>query len=131
MRNDREFTLVEPQVLIAQLDQQPAFDHQKELVFRVVMMPDTLRFDLHEFNVRIVNLADKLWFPIIVEPGEFLSQVNFLDHGLLLMGFKILHLFSSSLCSAWPRLAKDERRKSEPPANHEKCFLSPTKCKLY
>jgi hypothetical protein len=66
----------DPQVAVAQLDQQPAFNHQEELVFILVQVPDKLAFDLDELQVRVVDFAGDSRLPVVLNQAEFLSKVD-------------------------------------------------------
>ncbi len=66
-RDDQELAFVQPNVLIAELDQQASFDDEKHLVFVVVLMPDELALELRHLDVHPLHFADDLGRPRLAE----------------------------------------------------------------
>src|SRR5689334_17430856 len=58
VRDDGEFSFVQPHVSVAQLDSEPALDYQEELVLDLVLMPDELTLELDQLDEGVVYLAD-------------------------------------------------------------------------
>jgi len=73
--NDHELALFQPDVAIRQPDQQCPLHDKEELILSIVMMPDELSLDLHQFDVRVVELADDLRTPVVLEEAELASKV--------------------------------------------------------
>ena len=73
--NDDELALFQPNVAIGQPDQQSSLYDEEEFILRIVMMPDELSLDLHQFDVRVVELADDLRTPVVLEEAELASKV--------------------------------------------------------
>ena len=55
---------------------QLAVYHHEQLIFRIVVMPHELAFELHEFYLKIVYFAHNLRAVVITEAGEFLSNID-------------------------------------------------------
>src|ERR1700733_6588096 len=75
-RYDSEFACLQMNLAIAKFDEQVTFDDEEEFVFGVVLMPDELAFELGELDVGVVDFADDLRAPIIVEEREFCCEIN-------------------------------------------------------
>lgn len=59
MRNDNEFTLFYPDILLAlwyftYLHEEASFDHEKEFIFFFMVMPDKLSFDFDKLYRKLV-----------------------------------------------------------------------------
>src|SRR5881394_2367887 len=74
-RNDDELALAHRHVAVPELEQQPAFYDEEQLVLQIVMMPHEFAFDFDELDVAIVELADDLRAPVLGELLEFLGEV--------------------------------------------------------
>ena len=48
-RNDDKLAFFNPNLPIWELNQQAAFDHQEQFIFRFVMMPHELALELYQF----------------------------------------------------------------------------------
>src|SRR5207244_10638835 len=75
-RHDHELAFVHPHVPVAELDQEPAFHHEKQLVLYVMVMPHELALDLDELHVAVVELTYDLRAPVVVELPELLGEVH-------------------------------------------------------
>src|SRR5258707_4025470 len=78
-RDDDELAFFKPNVAFFELYQQGTLDHKKQFVFGFVMMPYELALELNKFHKGVVELADDLRAPVILEGIELLGQVHFLD----------------------------------------------------
>jgi hypothetical protein len=79
-RNYYEFTGTDANLAVAEFYEQPAFDDEEQFILVLVMVPDEIALHLREFDVRVVQLPDDLWTPVIAEEREFISHVH-LFHG--------------------------------------------------
>src|SRR5207245_6311543 len=77
-----EFALLQPHLPVTELDAEAPFDHQEQLVFVLMMMPDELPFQLVELYQLAVELGGDVGLPILPDTGEFLGDV-YLFHFLL------------------------------------------------
>ena len=82
-RHNHELPRVEPYVVVSELEQQPPFHHEEQLVLAIVVMPHELALELGELDVRVVDLSHDLRIPEVSERLEFPCQVHAL-HGALL-----------------------------------------------
>ncbi len=64
--DDRELALVQPQVAVAQLDEQSPLDDEEQLILVFVPMPDELAFELDQLDIRVVQLARDLGTPVVL-----------------------------------------------------------------
>src|ERR1700678_3432367 len=55
--NDDPYSLFNPNVAITELHAKPPLDHQKKLVFVVIMVPDERPLELDQLHVLAVQLA--------------------------------------------------------------------------
>src|SRR5215208_2971023 len=53
-RNNHKLAFFKMDVAVSEPDEQMAFDHKKQLVFRFVMMPDEFALELHQLHLRFV-----------------------------------------------------------------------------
>src|ERR1043166_7767370 len=67
---------------IAKIDPQFALDDEERLIGLLVIMPDEVALQLHDFELVVVHFGDDLRLPLLVEQGELLAQVDRLvGHG--------------------------------------------------
>src|SRR2546427_711947 len=76
MRHVHELAFIHPHVAVAELDKEPAFHDEKQLVLYVMVMPHELALDLDELHVGVVDLAHDLRAPMVVELPELLGEVH-------------------------------------------------------
>jgi hypothetical protein len=69
-RHDDELTLFDPDVPIPELHAKAAFDHQKQLILVIVMMPDELASELDQLYQLAIQLACDFWAPVVGETRE-------------------------------------------------------------
>ena len=75
-RHDYELTWFETHIMATKLDHQAAAHHEKQFVFVRVLMPDKLALELSELDIRVVEFADNLRTPEVVEESELLAQIH-------------------------------------------------------
>src|SRR5207245_1953576 len=75
-RDDDELALAHRHVAVPELEQEPAFHDEKQLVLQLVMMPHELAFDLDEFHVGVVDFAHDLRAPMLVELPELRREIH-------------------------------------------------------
>ena len=56
--------------------------HQEHFVFILVVMPDELTLQLVELYQLAIQFARDVWFPVFLDSGKLLGQVDFLNHAL-------------------------------------------------
>ena len=78
-RHDEELTLVQQYVAISQLDREPPTQHQEQLIFPVVLVPDELALELHELDELPIQLSDDACIPGIREQAQLFLQVYLLQ----------------------------------------------------
>ena len=76
--HDDEFSGSDVSIAGSKLHAQAPLDDEKQLVFPLMVVPDELPSKLHDFHVGVVELADDLGAPDVLEQAEFLLEV----HGL-------------------------------------------------
>src|SRR6266481_5577429 len=76
-RNNQEFSFFEPEISVAEFHAKPPLHHQEKLVLMVVVMPDKGPAKLDELDLLIVQLADDLWAPLLLEQIELVPKINF------------------------------------------------------
>lgn len=81
--NNDEFSFPNCHLPVPELHQKRSLDHEKELVFVFVVMPDKLALELHQFHKRIVQLSDDLRRPVVGEEGKFMGKIDGMDHGMM------------------------------------------------
>ena len=81
-RNDQKLALLQPYVVIAEFHPKSALDHQEQLVLVIVMMPDERLGKLDQLDVLPVQLTDDPWLEIVIEQGQFLSNVDLFHNAL-------------------------------------------------
>ena len=96
-RDNDKLAGMDGQVAIAQFDGQRAFDHKKEFIFIVVMMPHKFAFYLDQFDMRIVQLADYARVLIVGNEGEFVFEIDNRNHSLLKLSRARLPMFQQHL----------------------------------
>src|ERR1700704_2175702 len=83
MGNDDELAFANYGFMIAKLHAQHAFDHEEQFVFKIMMVPDELAFDLDDLHHAVVDDAYLALIPEIGEGAEFFLKIYRL-HGILL-----------------------------------------------
>ena len=75
-RNDEEVSLGELHVPIAQLDRQPPFQDEEEVVRVGVRVPDEPALELRDLKLVLVVVADDPRLEVLVEGRELLREVG-------------------------------------------------------
>src|SRR5260370_232409 len=68
--DDDEPALADVQVAVAQPDGEIALEHEEQLIFGLMGVPDELALHLHDLDVRVVQLADDLRAPLLAAEAE-------------------------------------------------------------
>src|SRR5690242_21879978 len=84
VRHDDELALVDRHVAVAEAHEEPALHDQEQLVLCLVMMPDKLTLDLHQFEVRIIYLSGDARLPVVADQAELLREIHDIGHSALL-----------------------------------------------
>ena len=79
-RDDDELALTDGQILVAQLDGQRAFDHEEQLVFVLMVMPDEFALHPGDLDVGAVQFTGDFGVPLLAEEVEFFGQVDDFGH---------------------------------------------------
>ena len=58
----------------------PTLHHEEQLIFIIVMMPDKLTLQFHDFYVRVVDFAHDLRRVVFRELRELFAEIHFPDH---------------------------------------------------
>jgi hypothetical protein len=77
--NNDELAFPRAEILIAQADCQLAFDYHEKLVFGFVIVPDKIALQLDQLDVAVVEFANDLGMPTLLEQGEFLGRIDYLN----------------------------------------------------
>jgi hypothetical protein len=80
VRHNEEFSLVQLDESVTELDPHPATPNQKEFVFAFVLMPREDALELHYFHLLAVQFTDNFRPPMFRKRGEFFLEVH-LFHG--------------------------------------------------
>jgi len=72
-RDDEELALFERDGMVAKFHPEPAPNHQEQLIFVVMVMPDEGALKLDQFHLLTVQITDDLWRPVFGEQRELLS----------------------------------------------------------
>lgn len=73
--NDK-FTFLEPDVPVAKLHAKSAFDHEKHLVFIVMMVPEELSLKLDQLDELAVELTNNPRAPVVIQEGELCIKLT-------------------------------------------------------
>ena len=76
MRNDEEFTFIQLDCLVAELNPHSAAPNEEKFVFAFVMMPRKDALEFHDFHFLTVQLSDDLWTPMVGESRKFVLKVH-------------------------------------------------------
>jgi len=81
MRNDDEFAFFYPNVLLTlrlftHLHEETSFDHEKEFILLVMVMPDKLSFDFDNLNRKLIQFSNYLRVLVVGEESKFLHQID-------------------------------------------------------
>src|SRR6266705_349675 len=78
--HDDELTGLDPLGAIisvfAKVHSEAALHHQKHFVFILVVMPGEWAFELHQFEILIVQLADNSRVPVIINDRKLLREID-------------------------------------------------------
>src|SRR5439155_8996539 len=83
MRHDDEFTFPNNRFAVAEFHPKHAFDHQKQFILVVMVMPDEFAFELRRLHVKIVELPDDFGAPAVGETAELLRKIDRVHDALL------------------------------------------------
>ena len=83
LRHDQQLAGIEDHLPVTELHPQPPGDDPEELVLVVVVVPDELPLELDDLHVRVVQLADDLGAPPLVEACELLAALHLREHVLI------------------------------------------------
>src|SRR5205807_6866562 len=72
---DQELTFLEPDIPFPELHPESAFDHEKQLVFLLMVMPDERALKLYELDMLAVQLTDDPGTPMFTKVGELVRKV--------------------------------------------------------
>jgi hypothetical protein len=75
--NDNELAFFEPDVPVSKLHAKAAFDHEEQLVFVFMTVPNELALKLHDLDELTVELADDSRAPMLVQESELFVEINF------------------------------------------------------
>src|SRR5437763_6281313 len=75
-RDHQEFALFQPDVSVAKLHAKAPFDHQEQLVFVFMMMPDELSFQLVELYQLAIQFAGNIRLPILRNLCKLLIEID-------------------------------------------------------
>lgn len=81
MRDDDQFALFYPDIALtlrrfADLHKQPPFDHEKEFILYLVMMPDKGSLCLDDLDSKTVQFPDQFRAPMLREVCKFLLEID-------------------------------------------------------
>ena len=80
-RDHDELAFLELKGLVAEFDAKPSFDHEKHLVFVLMVMPDEFAFQLIELHQLAVEFTCDVGLPVFVDLGEFRGEIDFVHDG--------------------------------------------------
>src|SRR5271157_3376582 len=80
--HDWKLAFLQPDIAVPELHPESPLDHQEQLVFVVMLMPNKLALEFHQLDVLPVQLANDPGAPVIVEEGELLTQVHLGDRSV-------------------------------------------------
>ena len=75
-RDDKEVSLAELDVPVAQLDREPPLEDEKEVVRVGVRVPDELALDLPNLDLVVVVVADDPRLEVLVDGRELLREID-------------------------------------------------------
>jgi len=78
--DDHEFALIDPQVSIAQPDQQTALEHEEQLILVSVVVPDKLALELDQLELHVVDLVGDLGAPVVLKRFQLPGDIDRLYH---------------------------------------------------
>ena len=81
-RDNDELAFFELNGLVSKFDAEASLHHQEHFVFILVVMPYKFTFQLVEFYQLSIQFTRNVGLPILVNLGEFLSEVDLVRHGL-------------------------------------------------
>src|SRR5260370_34079575 len=79
-RHHQAFAGSERDDMVAELDAQPAFPYQEELVLVLVVVPGKLARDLDEFDLLAIERGNDLGAPMLGEVRELFVEMEFFGH---------------------------------------------------
>src|SRR5260370_36797315 len=79
-RQHQAFAGSERDDMVAELDAQPAFPYQEELVLVLVVVPGKLARDLDEFDLLAIERGNDLGAPMLGEVRELFVEMEFFGH---------------------------------------------------
>src|SRR5215469_5433706 len=106
LRHNSEFALAKVHFCLMELDQQMSFDHQEQLVFIPMTMPDKFAFQRSNLDVRTIELGKYFRAPVILKFAKFLGEIN------------TFHIFSIFSCCNLNSMVVNACSREPPPASH-------------
>src|SRR2546429_140583 len=73
--HDKKFSGLDLDLSSAELHDELSFDHQEELAFMLMMVPDEIPLELRQLHIVFIQLADDLGGKMVREEREFLGDV--------------------------------------------------------
>lgn len=70
-RNDDKLPFADELFIVAKFHPEGAFNDKEQLVFVVVVMPDKFAFEFDELDVRVIQLRNDFWIPVLLKQSEF------------------------------------------------------------
>jgi hypothetical protein len=77
--DDEHLPWLQRDLPIAQVNSQGAFVYDEKLVGIGMCMPDEITLHLNQFDQVVIDPADNLWRPELVEKGEFGIDIDWLE----------------------------------------------------
>src|SRR2546425_7858652 len=75
--HDDELPRPEIAVPIAQLHPEPALDHAEEFVFPFMVVPDELSPELHDLDVRVIQVAHNFRRPVLSNAAQLILKIDY------------------------------------------------------
>ena len=76
VRHHHHFARAEFHYVVSKLHPKPPAPHQKQLVFRLVMMPGKFTLKLNKLYFLAIEFRDHFWTPVLVEQRELFLQID-------------------------------------------------------
>jgi hypothetical protein len=90
MRDDQEFTLLDPHVTVAKFHAEPAFHYQEQFILDIVMVPDERASEFDQLYLLTVEFPDHSRLEMVREKRELFQQVDLVHaHSLTRLGLAV------------------------------------------
>src|SRR6266404_1031805 len=76
LRDDDELAFADDSFVVAEFHAQGAFDHQKQFILRVMMVPDELTLQLDSLHGAIIDFADEARIAVVGEAAELFVEID-------------------------------------------------------